>query len=312
MNTNDLHVIFGAGPLGLAVALELNKLGKRVRIVNRRGKASVPPGIEVVAGDAADAASARSACRGATVVYHCANPAYSRWPQDFPAVQKGILEAASSARARLVFGDNLYSYGPVSSPLTEDLPANAQGPNGRTRARMASMLMEAHSNGLVRVAIGRASDFFGPSVLLSQVGARVFRPVLEGKPAQFLGNPDMPHTYTFINDFARALVILGDKESALGQIWHIPNAETITTRQFVELIYAEAGTSGSIKSAPRTIINILALFSPLMRALKEQFYQIDQPFVVDHSKFVRAFGDISTPHRAAIRETLEWFRQHPE
>ena len=39
-----------------------------------------------------------------------------------------------------IFGDNLYCYGPVEGPITEDLPSRAQGPNGRTRAAIAEML----------------------------------------------------------------------------------------------------------------------------------------------------------------------------
>src|SRR5919197_3539459 len=46
-----------------------------------------------------------------------------------------IIEGASSAGATLLFGDNLYAYGPVDGPLTEDLPCRATGSNGRTWAR---------------------------------------------------------------------------------------------------------------------------------------------------------------------------------
>lgn len=50
-NTNELHVVFGSGALGLAVMRELVQQGKRVRLVNRSGKAAAIEGVEVVKGD---------------------------------------------------------------------------------------------------------------------------------------------------------------------------------------------------------------------------------------------------------------------
>ena len=44
MNTNqELHVIFGAGPLGKWTARELVKLGRRVRMINRSGQVAGVP-----------------------------------------------------------------------------------------------------------------------------------------------------------------------------------------------------------------------------------------------------------------------------
>ncbi len=45
-----------------------------------------------------------------------------------------------------------------------------------------------------------------------------------------------------------------------------------------------------------------------MRAVKDQLYESEQPFLVDHSKYARAFGGAATPHREAIRVTLQWYR----
>jgi len=207
-----LHVVFGTGPLGLAVMRALRRGGKRVRVVNRSGRAEAPSDVEVVAADATDRAAARRVCAGAAVVYHCAMAPYAQWPAKLPAIMAGIMEGAASAGARLVYGDNLYAYGQVSGPLTEDLPYRPVSPNGRVRALVATMLMEAHGRGEVPATIGRASDFFGPHVRLSKMGDRVFIPVLRGRAAQVLGDPDVPHTYAFIDDFARALVTLGERQ----------------------------------------------------------------------------------------------------
>ncbi len=186
------HVVLGAGPLGLAVARHLAASGDRVRVANRGGRADLPESVEVLAANVAEAGDAKRACDGATVIYHCANPPYARWPELHPPLMMAIIEGASFAGAKLVFGDNLYAYGPVDAPLTEDLPSRAQGSNGRTRARIADDLLAAHEDGRVRAAIGRGSDFFGLHAHQSTVGDPGVRPRRCGQARPGAGRPGRP------------------------------------------------------------------------------------------------------------------------
>src|SRR5215212_8524878 len=224
-----VHVIFGTGAMGMAVMDELVQRGRRrVRMVNRSGRASVPEGVEVLGGDATDEAFAREASEGAAVVYFALNPPYDKWPELFPPLQAGVLGGAASAGAKLVAMENLYMYGPTDGrPLTEDLPYAPNTRKGTVRAMMSEELMEAHQSGRVRVAIGRASDAFGPRVLVSAAGEQVFGRAVEGKSAQLAGDPDQPHTYTYVPDIGRGLVILDEREEALGQVWHLPSPEML-------------------------------------------------------------------------------------
>jgi nucleoside-diphosphate-sugar epimerase len=303
-----LHVVLGAGPLGLAVARHLASRGDRVRAAARSKPAELPEGVEVVSADLAVAADAKQACEGAAVVYHCANPPYAKWPELHPPLMDAAIEGAGAAGARLVFGDNLYAYGPIDGPLTEDLPHRARGPNGRVRAQIAETLMRAHGSGRIQATIGRGSDYFGPHARQSTVGDRVFARAIAGQPAQVLGNPDLPHTVTYIEDFGRALVTLGERDEALGEVWHVPNAETVTIRRFVEMVSEGAGHPARLRAAPRWGIALAALFNPTMRAVKEQAYQSQRPWVVDSTKFERAFGWTATPLRDAVAATVAWFR----
>lgn len=220
-----------------------------------------------------------------------------------------VIGAAADAGARVVYGDNLYAYRPAPGPLTEGLAYRPKGPNARTRAVLATELMEAHASGAVDAAIGRASDFFGPHVLLSQVGERVFGHALAGKPASLLGNPDLLHTYTFIDDFAAGLITLGEREEALGEAWHVPNDETVSTREFAARVFAEVGATPRLRVLPRALLDLLAVFNPTLRAVREVVYQLEQAFVVDHSKFARAFGARPTAQEEAIRQTVTWYRE---
>ena len=201
-------------------------------------------------------------------------------------------------------------YGPTDGrPITEDLPYAANTRKGRVRARMSKELMEAHRSGKVRVATGRASDFFGPRVITSAAGEQVFGRAVEGKSAQVAGDPDQPHTYTYAPDIGKGLVILGEREEALGRAWHLPSPETVTTRQFVEMIFEEVGRPARVQAAPKIVLRALGLFNPPLRETIEMLYEFEEPFVVDASDFTRTFGDHATPLEEAIRETVRWYRE---
>jgi nucleoside-diphosphate-sugar epimerase len=302
------NVIFGTGPLGLAVARRLVSSGKGVRMVNRSGKAQGPTGVEVFSADASDPAAARRACDGATVVFHCATHSYGQWDKALPPIMNGIIEGASAAGARLVYGDNLYAYGPVDGPIREDLPYRPVGPNSKARAEVATTLMSAHASGKVRATIGRASDFYGPHARQSKAGDGIFRRAIAGKPAQVLGNPDVPHTLTSIDDFGSALVTLSQQDRALGDVWHVPNAETVSMRRFIEMVFQQLGKPPRLRPVPKIFINALALVLPPMVAVRETMHQSERPWVVDHSKYIRAFGGQPTPHETAIAQTIAWYR----
>lgn len=308
IRTGELHVVVGTGPLGMAVMEELLHRGRSVRMVNRSGQADAPSDVEVVRGDASDEASISQACKGASIIYNCAKAPYTEWPEKFPPMMNGIIHAAAKEEAKIVYGDNLYMYGSEYEVLTEDLPNGATGRKGRTRAQMAQQLLTAHQSGKVRATIGRGADFYGPRVMESSLGERIFQAALDGRPAEALGNIDMPHTYLFIRDFAKGLVTLGEREEALGQSWHIPGAATLTTRQLINRVYDMAGKQPKFRIAPKPLVSLLALFNPDMREIKEMLYLFEKPFIVDTTKYEKAFGLNTTPHELAIAETLDWFK----
>ncbi len=319
MNTG-LHVIFGAGAIGLATFDALRRRGRTVRMVNRSGMAQVPKDVEVVAGDAADPVFTARAAEGAAVVYQTMNPPYHQWTAQFPALQAGVLAAAEGTGARLVSMENVYMYGrPAGRPLTEDRTNNAHTTKGRLRADMADELLGAHRAGRVEVAIGRASDYFGPrGGAQSNLGDRVFPAALAGKTSTVLGDRHQPHTYTYIPDIGEGLAVLGEHPDAPGEIWHLPNApRTHTTQELVDTIYRQAGQQRTrIRTVPPVLLRVLALTNPVVRELLEMQYQFEEPFIVDSSKITTRLGAAATPLDQAIAETLNSYtnlsQPHPE
>ena len=215
----------------------------------------------------------------------------------FPPLQRGVLTAAERNGALLVALENLYGYGPTGGrPMTEDLPLAATTVKGRTRAAMTAELLDAADAGRVRIAIGRASDFFGAGVTQgSTLGERVFGNALAGRRADFIGNPDLPHTYSYVPDIAAGLATLGTDDRAAGQVRHLPGPQTVTTRALLDLVAGEVGHPVAIRSVPKIAMRALGLVNPMLRELAEMAYEFDEPFVLDTSKYESAFGAAGHP-----------------
>ena len=313
MGEDRLHVVFGTGQVGSALAAHLAGLGIAVREVSRHRPATLAGGIDWRAADVTDPEAAADAAKGASVVYQCVNAPYTQWPELFPPLQRGVLAAAERTGALLVALENLYGYGPTGGrPMTEDLPLIATTVKGRTRAAMTAELLAAAEAGRVRLAIGRASDFFGPGVTQgSTLGERVFGNALAGRRADFIGNPDLPHTYSYVPDIAAGLATLGTDPRAAGQVWHLPGPQTVTTRALLDLVAGEVGHQVAVRSLPKLAVRALGLVNPMLRELAEMAYEFDQPFILDTSKYESAFGAAGTPLADAIAATVAWYRTWP-
>ena len=309
------HIVLGTGAIGRAVAEELIRRGESVRMVNRSGKMDeVPASVEVVALDLYDPAKVREVTRGAKVVYQSAQPRYHEWTEKFPLLQKSIIDGLMGSDAKLVLIENVYMYGDTQGqPMTEDMPYNAHTRKGRVRGEISNAAFAAHKEGRVRVTAARGGNFFGPWGTDSTMGARVFYPLLRAKPAQLIGRTGVPHTHTYVNDFGRALVILGERDEADGQVWHVPNDQPrMTQGELVRLFAEEAGVEPKISSMGKLMMSIGGLFIPEAKESVEMMYEFDKPFVIHSSKFEKMFGMKATPTREAIRETVVWYKSHPE
>lgn len=312
---SEIHVVLGSGAIGRATTEELIRQGKTVRIVNRSGKMEeLPAGVEITASDLYSPANVRDVTQGASVVYQASQPAYSEWQEKFPALQQAILDGLAGRNAKLVIVENLYMYGATNGkPMTEDLPHLAQTRKGKTRSAMSKAALAAHQSGSVRVALARGSDYFGPWGNGSSMGGRVFSPLLQGKAAQAIGRLDLPHTHTFTKDFGKALAILGASDQADGQAWHVPNDKPeITQGELIRNFAEQAGVEPKMGAMGKAMMWLGGLFIPEARETVEMMYEFEKPFIVDSSKFEKAFGMKATPIRQAVQETLSWYRGHPQ
>jgi nucleoside-diphosphate-sugar epimerase len=304
----QFHVVLGgSGGVGRAVATRLAQAGNHVRAVNRSGQIDgLPAGIEAKAADALDRDSLIKVCAGATVIYHCIHPKkdYSQMVE----ITENIVAVAEMARARLVMAASAYPCGKVDRPMTEDMPYKPEAPSGEYHARAAEVVMKAQAAGRLPAAIGRASNYFGPHAPRMWPGID-FNIAFAGEKMQIIGKKDPLHTYTYVYDFADGLITLAERDEALGEIWHIPSAPTNTTGQFLDLMYAEIGAEPNVQLGPKPILTIMSWFNADMKPALEVFYQFDRPFVLDHSKYEKAFGAQPTAHTEAIQQTVSWVKE---
>lgn len=314
MQTNSLHVIFGTGPVGMGVMETLHARGySNIVMVNRSGKTSepLPSGVKLVSGDAKNPSFTTQVAQGATVIYNALNPAYSKWQAEFPPLQEGVIAAAQATHAKLMVMDNLYMYGDTNGqPIHEGLPYIAHTRKGKLRAQMSQELLELHAKGKINMVIARASDFVGERVHGAAMGSSVFQAALQGKAAQVVGSLDVVHSQTYMKDIARALVDLAEHDDTFGQVWHIPTAPAITTREWLKMIYAEVSQPVKTMVASRLMMGMIGLFVKDLGEIYEMMYEFEKPFIIDSTKFENRFGWKGTPIETIIQHTLAWNRQH--
>lgn len=313
---SDLDVVLGAtGGLGGAVTATLAAAGRAVRAVSRSGRRSdvwgERQGVDVVAADVATAEGVRGVVRDARVVYHCAQPAYHRWAAEFPHLTRTIADACAAAGARLVLADNLYMYGPLRGPISEETPQQPQSRKGLVRRAMADDLLDRHRAGDLEVVIGRASDYYGPGGRDSTPGVLVFGALAKGRRPRWMGALDQPHTLHYLPDAGRALVALGDAPDAAGRAWILPADRARTGAEWLRLAQRAAGRDG----APAVITpwqnRLAGLVVRQVRELNEIMDQFTAPFVVDDSAFVSRFGREGwvTPAEEGVPATVQWFQR---
>jgi nucleoside-diphosphate-sugar epimerase len=298
-----VHVIIGRGATAHAAALLLAESGDEVRMVSRTGGGPELPQVTRIALDAGDATALAEVAAGATTIINCAMPAYHTWPQTVPPLFGAILSAAQTTGATYVMLGNLYGYGPVDGPLTEDHPLAATGPKGEVRARMWLEAKAAHDAGRVQVTEVRAGQFIGPDAF-SIFNALVVPKVLAGLLAVVPAALDVPHSFTSIGDVARTLVTVARDDRSLGQAWHAPVVISSVSAAATRLAELAGAPTPRLAEMSDRELTLLGTTAPLWDELWETHYMSHLPFVVDASRIESAFGLTATPLGDVLTATL--------
>jgi nucleoside-diphosphate-sugar epimerase len=308
------HILLGAGgAITHPLVRELLSQGETVRLVSRSGH--TVPGAESVRADLTRTGEVLAAVEQSSVVYLIAGLPYSTavWREEWPKVMQNTIAACSARGAKLLFFDNVYMYGKVRGPMTEETPAAPCSRKGEIRARIADLLLSAAGRGELQALIARSADFYGPYARGSSVPMLlVIGRLANGKKAQWLVNAHAKHSLTYTLDCGKALSLLAKSENAYGQVWHLPTASPpITGEEFIRIAARKFGRRFDPRYSVlgRGSIRIAGVFSPLVRETYEMLYQNDDEYLFDSSKFGKHFGFTPTPYEEGIGSAVEYARQ---
>lgn len=303
--------ILGAGG---AIGNELVKLlaarKQPFRLVGRNPRAT-PGATEALAADLTDQDQAIRAVAGSTVVYLVVGLKYAHkiWQEAWPRIMGNTIEACKRAGSKLVFFDNVYMYGKVNGPMTEETPFNPCSKKGEVRAKIATALINEWKAGALTGMIARAADFYGPDTLNAVSNVLVFQPFSRKEKASWLVNDSVAHSLTFTPDAAQGLVQLAERAATWNQTWHVPTTPNpLTGKEFVTLAAKEFGVAPKYRVLSRPMIRVAGWFNPLVRESYEMLYQSESAYLFDSSKFAKEFGFAGTPYVDGIRTTAASFR----
>ena len=294
------QVVVGAGPVGRETARLLAERGDRVRLVSRRGTDAGRANVEAVALDASDSEALSRASEGAEALFMCAMPPYDRWPAEFPPIVEGSANAAQNVGARLLLAGNVYGYGEdAPSLLTPDLPLEPTTVKGRVRKDMWERALAAS----VPALEVRASDYLGHGAA-SVFTLMVLPQVLAGRPAVMPGDPDAPHSWSFIRDVARTLVAASSYSGAWGRAFHVPSFIATTRELAARFAQAEGVAQPNLRALSREELRALAERDPIMREVEEMAYLLAGRLVLDASETAALLGVAPSPVEEAVADTL--------
>lgn len=307
-----MKTILGTGQLGLTIMqLLLDKNpDEKILLVNRTGKLNIPipQNVQVTAADVTSKTGMAAIARRSELMFSCTDMPYDKWADFYPATANALAYALSETNAKLVVADNLYSYGNVAGKeMNEKMPHTAKTKKGNIRAGVINTLLYSGETFNNRVAFVKAADFIGPRIHKGIFGNDFLHSVYHGKTVRLFGNINLPHTFTYINDFASAMINVGAANDTFGQIWHVPNAPALSLDKWLHLF--EVVTNKKIKKSvtPKFIIRIAGLFNSFIKELYEMAYQFEYPYLVNHDKYLNRFGNHITYPSDIVKETVDWY-----
>jgi len=299
---------------GGAISNELVKIlaakNQPFRLVARNPK-TTPGAAETLSADLTDKDQAIRAVAGSNVVYLLVGLKYDHkvWEEMWPRIMSNTIEACKRTGAKLIFFDNVYMYGKVSGPMTEETPFNPCSKKGEIRAKIATTLINEWKSGALTAIIARSADFYGPDTRNGVPNLLVFEPFAQKKKASWLVNASVPHSLTYTPDAAQSLVQLAEQPTAWNQTWHVPTApNALTGKEFIALAAKEFGIAPKYRVLSRPMLRVAGWFDPLVAESYEMLYQSDSPYLFDSTKFARAFGFAGTSYAEGIRTTGASFK----
>jgi nucleoside-diphosphate-sugar epimerase len=245
-------------------------------------------------------------------VYCCVGLEYTVkvWERNWLPLIENVIQACLSAKAKLVFIDNVYMYGLVQGEMTESTPMIPSSKKGAVRKAVAEKLLDAFQNRGLKGCIARAADFYGPDCEKSLLTEAVFNNFQKGKTAQWFGYADKVHSFTYTKDIGLGAVILGNDEKANGKVWHLATATNPWTgQQIIDFVAKEMGQKSKMMTIKGVLLTILGIFIPILREFKEMMYQYEHDYIFNSALFEKTFGMKPTSYEEGMKATAAFYKK---
>lgn len=318
MTRHSTVLILGArGRLGLAAARAFAQAGWHVIGLIRPGAVAPDlPGVEWLAHDLRDTAGLAVAARGARVVVHALNPAYTvaAWRDEAPGLMDAALALATELRATLMFPGNVYNYGEgMPATLQETTPQQARHELGRIRVALEQKMARAveDSGSAMRAVVLRAGNFFGAveGTFLDKMVA----PQLPSGKVSWMGDLDASTPWAYLPDLARTLVMLAERNDlAPFETVHFAGHQ-VTARDWLAVLtevaqeqgWLQHGQALTVRRVPVWFFRLFGLFSPTLATIAQTSYLFSTPHRLDNGRLVQLLGaEPRTPFELAVRQSL--------
>ncbi|MET0945524.1 MAG: hypothetical protein ABWY22_08945 [Flavobacterium sp.] len=308
-----MKTILGTGPLGLAVLEVLLKYNPKEKIilVNRTGEIdiTIPSNVTLLSGEVTNKIDMEGVARKSKLIFSCIDESCQNAEDFYPAMASSLAYALKKTSAYLIFADNLYSYCNVKGQeMDEDMPHKAKTKKGLISASLINTLLKTENEFNNRVAFIKSANFLGPRNYKGIFGKDFLDKLHTEKRIFFYCKTVFPHTFTYVNDCAIAMINIANTSDAFGQIWHVPNAEAIDLKKWIHLFEEETNKKARIIFMPKVFSWIAGYFNSRIKEDLELSYQFEHPFLVNHEKYLTRFGNHSTDPAIIVQETIQWYR----
>lgn len=309
-----MQTILGAnGIIATELAKELYcKFTKDIKLVSRHPQ-KVNSSDLLYAADLLDAFQTEEAVKDSEIVYLTVGLPHN-WKiarEQWSVIMRNVIEACLKQKAKLVFFDNTYMYGPTEGVITEDTPFRSTGKKGKVRSGITTMLLNAIQNTDIIAMVCRAPEFYGPGNTKSITNSLVFENIRKLKILKVLLNENTLRTLIYAPDAAKATALLGNTPDAYHQTWHLPcDNNRLTSKGFIQLTSEIYGEKLDYFVLKNWMIRILSLFNAGMKETIELLYRYKSDNIFDSSKFSRRFPEYKiTTYQEGITEIIDEIKQ---
>lgn len=246
--------------MGSHLCEALVEAGAGVRVIDNfsSGRVSNLAGVagrlELFDGSVADENLVETACRGVDAVVHAAFPMSMRERSldtgvmvDYLAGLFNLLKAALANNALVVYISSIAVYGDQKYvPVDENHPLEPVLLHGAVKLAGEYLCRAlAKSHGLKTIIL-RVADIYGPRNTRVSVPVKFLMDALQGVPLRVFGSGGQARTYTYVDDFVRAVLGALQTPAATGMVLNIAGDRAITLYDLALLVKEVTGSDSPV------------------------------------------------------------------